>query len=179
MSMDRILILHGWGGSDYPHWQAWLAGQLASNYGAVSFPLLDNPHFPSKNRWIKQTKEVIEEFKPNIVVAHSLGCILWLLMVPEIDINLDKLILVAPPSKNTKIDTIKSFFPYSIPNNLKSKESMIIVSDNDEYIDTQEAKELAKTCGAHLEIIHNAGHINTQSGFGKWEYIEKLLERKK
>lgn len=99
-------------------------------------------------------------------------------MVGEIDIGLDKLILVAPPSKNTNIDTIKSFFPYRIPDDIKSKESIIIVSDNDEYIDIQEAKEFASACKAHLEIIPNAGHINTQSGFGKWEYIEKLLEQK-
>lgn len=179
MSTDRVLIIHGWGGSDYPHWQAWLAGKLAANYGTVSFPLLDNPHFPSKNRWVRQLKEIIERFKPNIVVAHSLGSVLWLLTVPEIDISLDKLILVAPPSKDTKIDTIKSFFPYSIPNNLKSKESLIIVSDNDEYIDIKEAMKIASECGADLKIIPNAGHINAKSGFGKWEYIEKLLEREK
>lgn len=175
MSTDKTLILHGWGGSDYPHWQAHLASFLARDYGTVSFPLLDNPHFPSKNRWVKQVKEIIEEFKPNIVVTHSLGSVLWLLIADELDICLDKLILVAPPSPETKIDTIKSFFPYSAPKTLRSKESMIIVSDNDEYINVDEAKELAKACGAKLEIIPNAGHINDKSGFGRWEYIEKLL----
>jgi len=55
-TQDKVLILHGWGGSDAPHWQAELAAEIAKNYGTVSFPLLDNCHFPSKNRWIKQVK---------------------------------------------------------------------------------------------------------------------------
>jgi len=38
----RTLILHGWGGSDAPHWQSELASEIAKNYGTVSFPLLDN-----------------------------------------------------------------------------------------------------------------------------------------
>ena len=77
---DRVLILHGWGGSDYPHWQAELAGKIACNYGMVAFPLLKNPHFPSRNVWLKQLRKLIAEFKPNIVVCHSLGSTLWFLV---------------------------------------------------------------------------------------------------
>ena len=46
---EKTLLLHGWGGSDEPHWQAWLAGEIAKDYGMVAFPLLENPHFPTKN----------------------------------------------------------------------------------------------------------------------------------
>jgi predicted alpha/beta hydrolase family esterase len=179
MSIDKTLILHGWGGSDYPHWQARLASSLACNYGTVSFPLLENPHFPSKNRWVKQAKEIIKDFKPTVVVAHSLGCILWFWLADEIDIELNKLILVAPPGRNTNIDTIKSFFPYPLPKSLKSTDSLIIASDNDKYIDVSEAASLSEICNTKLQIIPNAGHINSDSGYGKWEYIEKLLERKR
>jgi len=48
---NKILLLHGWGGSDYPHWQAWLASELAKDYGTVSFPLIQHPHYPHINRW--------------------------------------------------------------------------------------------------------------------------------
>jgi len=53
---EKVLLLHGWGGSDYPHWQSWIAGEIAKDYGQVAFPLLDQPHFPTKNRWMKQVK---------------------------------------------------------------------------------------------------------------------------
>ncbi|PTB83463.1 hypothetical protein C9926_02785, partial [Sulfurovum lithotrophicum] len=80
---DRVLILHGWGGSDAPHWQAELASEIAKNYGTVSFPLLNNCHFPSKNRWMKQVKEILTTFKPHTVVCHSLANNLWMWLCEE------------------------------------------------------------------------------------------------
>ena len=44
----RILILHGWGGSDFPHWQSWLAAELAKNGYPVYFPELPFMHTPRK-----------------------------------------------------------------------------------------------------------------------------------
>jgi len=174
---DRVLILHGWGGSDYPHWQSWLASKLAMEYGTLSFPLLNNPQFPAKNRWLKQIKTHLEDFSANIVIAHSLGAFLWLWLASEIDISLKKVILVAPPSQDTQIDTIKSFFPYPNPH-LNAKEAMIIASDNDPYISPKEAKTLGKQVGARVEILPNIGHINVESGFGAWEYIYRLSKQK-
>lgn len=175
---DKILILHGWGGSDYPHWQSWLAGKLASEYGTVSFPLLDNPHFPSKNRWCKQAKAIIEEFTPTIVIAHSLGAVLWLWLADEIETKPTQIILVAPPSQTTSIETIKSFFPYPTPD-LSPQESTIIVSNDDPYITPDEAKYLGQQIGAYVEILAEMGHINTDSGFGPWEYIYERIEKHK
>ena len=143
--MDKVLILHGWGGSDAPHWQAELASQIAKNYGTVSFPLLDNCHFPSKNRWVKQVKQILEEFKPDTVVCHSLA------------------------------NTLKTFFPCEMPGKLYAKEIQMIVSDNDPYIEVIEAQTIARHYDIPLTIIKDAGHINADSGYGKWELIEKLV----
>jgi len=177
MSRDKTLILHGWGGSDAPHWQAWLAGMLASNYGTVSFPMLDNPHFPSKNRWISQTKQILADFKPDTVVCHSLGCILWFWLANEDIDHIKHLILVAPPSLDTKIETIKSFFPCQLPSSLHASKIDLIVSDNDVYLDIDEAKMIADKYDIQLEILHEAGHINSDSGFGEWKYILELLNQ--
>jgi len=174
----KVLILHGWGGSDTPHWQAELAAEVAKNYGTVSFPLLDNPHFPSKNRWIKQVKTILEEFKPDTVVCHSLGCTLWFWLAQEEIIEIERLFLISPPSHYTELDTIKSFFPVPMPRTLKAKKSYLFVSDNDEYISTDEAEKMAMSYHTPLEIIPNAGHINADSGYGKWEFIEKLILEK-
>ena len=107
---EKVLFLHGWGGSDYPHWQAWTAGELAKDYGQVSFPLLDNPHFPTKNRWIKQFKELLSEFKPDTVVCHSLANTVWFHLCNEGDITrVKRLLLVAPPRLDLELDTIKTF----------------------------------------------------------------------
>ncbi|MBU1667513.1 alpha/beta hydrolase [bacterium] len=172
---NRVLILHGWGGSDAPHWQAELASEIAKNYGTVSFPLLDNCHFPSKNRWVKQVKKILKEFKPNTVVCHSLANTLWFWLCQEDIAEIERLIMVSPPSLNTNVETIKTFFPCEIPQHLYAKKIEMIVSDNDPYIEVEEAKSMAKSIHASLTIIENAGHINADSGFGKWELIEDFL----
>jgi len=175
MSINRVLILHGWGGSDAPHWQAELAAEVARNYGVVSFPLLDNCHFPSKNRWLKQLKEMLATFQPNIVVCHSLANTLWFwLCQDEID-TVDKLFLVAPPSMQTDIETIKTFFPCPNPPSLYAKEVEMIVSDNDPYMELDEAKELASLYKIPLTVLENSGHINVESGFGQWKLIEEKV----
>lgn len=51
----------------------------------------------------------------------------------------------------------------------------MIVSDNDPYITPDEARKIAGHFGITPIILHNAGHINTDSGYGKWELIEKLV----
>ena len=178
-TQDKVLILHGWGGSDAPHWQAELAATVARNYGTVSFPLLDNCHFPSKNRWVKQLKGILETFKPDTVVCHSLATTLWFWFCNEIDQKeipqVQRLFLVSPPSLSTDIDTIKTFFPCTLPQNLNAKKIQMIVSDNDPYIEVEEAQMMADHYDIPLSIIENAGHINADSGYGKWEYIEKLV----
>ncbi len=179
MHPTRTLILHGWGGSDTPHWQAELAAEIAKNYGTVSFPLLDNCHFPSKNRWVKQVKQILEEFKPDTVVCHSLANTLWFWLCQEEIPQVNRLFMVSPPSLTTKEATIKTFFPCEMPEKLYAKEIQMIVSDNDPYIEVTEAATMAKYYDIPLSIIKNAAHINADSGYGKWELIEDLvLERK-
>ena len=172
---NRTLILHGWGGSDFPHWQSHLASKIAKDYGTVSFPLLDNCHFPSKNRWLKQVKKILEEFKPNTVVCHSLANTLWFWLCQEEIESVEKLFMVSPPSLNTTEPTIKTFFPCKIPTNIHSKEVHLIVSDNDPWIELDEAESMANAIEATYTVIENGGHINADSGFGEWELVEGLV----
>ncbi len=173
--MDKVLILHGWGGSDAPHWQAELAAEIAKNYGTVSFPLLDNCHFPSKKKWLEQVKTLLEEFKPDTVVCHSLANTLWFWLCQEEIPGIQRLFMVSPPSLTTNVDTIKTFFPCTLPKELYAKEIQMIVSDNDPYINVTEAQTIAKHYDIPLTVINHAGHINADSGYGKWELIEKLV----
>jgi len=174
----KTLILHGWGGSDAPHWQAELAATLAKDYGTVSFPLLDNCHFPSKNRWIKQVKGLLEDFKPERIVCHSLANTLWFWLAQEDIVEVEELYMISPPSLHCDIETLKSFFPVAMPQELKAKNIQMVISDNDPYITIEEGEEIAKHYSIPLKIIADAGHINADSGYGKWEWIEEQLSRK-
>ncbi len=178
MHPTRTLILHGWGGSDTPHWQAELAAEIAKNYGTVSFPLLDNCHFPSKNRWVKQVKALLEEFKPDTVVCHSLANTLWFWLCQENIETVQRLFMISPPSLTTKEATIKTFFPCELPKSIHAKEVQMIVSDTDPWVEMEEAKEVAEHYNIPLTVIKDAGHINADSGYGKWELIENLVLKK-
>ena len=176
---DKVLILHGWGGSDAPHWQAELASEIAKNYGTVSFPLLDNCHFPSKNRWIKQVKQILIDFKPDTVVCHSLANNLWFWLCEESDMHeIKRLFMVSLPSLTTQEKTIKTFFPCPKPKNIYAKEVHMIVSDNDPWVKLEETEKIASHYDATFTTIANAGHINADSGYGKWEWIENLVLQK-
>ena len=177
---DRVLILHGWGGSDAPHWQADLACEIAKNYGTVCFPLLDNCHFPSKNKWLKQVKELLHTFKPTTVVCHSLANTLWFWLCQEEEMfEVERLFMVSPPSLHTEENTIKTFFPCQRPENIYAKEVHMIVSTDDPWVEMHEAKEIASFYEATFTTVENAGHINADSGYGKWNLIEKLVMEKK
>ena len=174
---NRTLLLHGWGGSDYPHWQAWLAGELAKDYGTVSFPLIQHPHYPHINRWKKEVKSHIKDFRPDTVICHSLANTLWFHLCNEGEIEpVEKLILVAPPSLNCDIETIKSFFPVTAPKNLFAKSAILVVSTNDPYMTQDEAWELQEILGIPMKVIENAGHINADSGYGEWPWILEYLK---
>jgi len=109
------------------------------------------------------------------VVCHSLGCILWFWLAQEEIAGIKRLFLVSPPSLNTALDTIKNFFPAPLPATLGAQETHLIVSDNDPYISLEEANQIASHYQIPLQTIAQAGHINADSGYGKWAWMEKLV----
>ena len=168
----RVLLLHGWGGSDSPHWQSWLASEIAKDYGTVSFLKFSDFDFPNKNRWKEELLKELVDFKPNIVICHSLANILWFHLCNEENIkDVEKLFLVAVPSLKCEVEEIKSFFPVKAPKNLHAKEVLLVASTNDPYMTQDEAKEVQTLLGVEMEILVDAGHINSDSGYGKWSWM--------
>jgi predicted alpha/beta hydrolase family esterase len=174
----KLLLLHGWGGSDFPHWQAWLAAETAKNYGTVSFPLIKHPHYPHLNRWRKEVLHHLEDFRPDTVVTHSLAGTLWFHLASSEKLEkINRLILVALPSLTTKLETLGSFYPCPLPEKLYASEIRIVVGDDDPYISVDEARNISDHFGASLTILPNAGHINTESGYGKWQWILEEIKK--
>ncbi len=175
----RVLILHGLGGSDYPHWQAQLAVDLIKQNTVVSFPCLPNRDNPDLEEWKEFLINEIRHFKPNIVVCHSLANLLWFHTCDELDISLDKLMLVAPV-RNEEIEEAHSFFPYPIPRNLNAKEAIMVFSTNDTYMNVEEAINLQSKFRVDIKILESAGHINTDSGYGRLDcalpWINKIKD---
>ena len=174
----KVLILHGWGGSDFPHWQSWLACELAKEYGTVSFFKFSNPDAPKLDMWKRELIEHLSDFKPDILLCHSLANILWLHLCHDEKIQeLQKLYLVAPPSLSCDIEELESFFPVLVPKRLYAKETLLITSTNDPYMCVEEAEDLQKKLGVKMKVLQDAGHVNAQSGYGKWEWILQEIQK--
>ncbi len=168
MQEKRVLILHGLGGSDYPHWQAHLVTDLIKQNTPVSFPNLPNRDNPNLKEWKEFLKKEINHFKPTIVVCHSLANLLWFHICDELDICLDKLMLVAPV-RDKKLEEAKTFFPYNIPEDLKAREVIMAASTNDPYMNVEEAIRLQSKLRIGMKLLEDAGHINATSGYGKFD----------
>jgi len=176
--MKKVLILHGWGGSDFPHWQAWSASELIKENYTVSFPQLPNKDFPDFNEWIEYLEKEFNHFKPDIVVCHSLANILWFHFVNKFNIEpIEKLMLVAPVTQKCDIEELKTFFPYPIVNDLKAKEIIMVGSTNDPYMSVDEAIDLQSSLNIGLKILDDAGHINADSGFGELSCVVDWIKR--
>lgn len=173
----KTLIVHGWGGSDFPHWQSWLATEIAKDYGYVHFLRFTNFEYPDFNTWKSELKECLEEFQPDIVVCHSIANIIWFHLCNDEKIqSIKKLYLVAPPSLSCDIKELESFYPIKVPKKLFSKETLLITSTNDPYMSIDEANKLFNTLSEKdlnikMEVLQDGGHINTDSGFGEWQWL--------
>lgn len=175
----KVLLLHGWGGSDFPHWQSWLAGELAKEYGCVNFLKFSDFDTPKFSVWKEELLSTLRDFQPDVVICHSLANILWFhLAEREILQSVEHLYLVAPPSLTCEIKEIGEFFPAKIPKHLYAQNTTLIYSTNDPYMDEDEAKHLTRFLNARIIVLENAGHINSDSNFGKWEWILQDVQEK-
>ena len=174
----RVMLLHGWGGSDFPHWQSYIAGEIAKDYGCVNFVRLPEFDTPTLQSWLECAQKELDRFEPDIVLCHSLANTLWfhLALRKSIKNRVKKLYLVAPPSLECTIEELSSFFPVSVPSELYAQEVMLVVSDNDPYMELEEAKKLQKSLNTDLHVIPNGGHINAESGFGAWEWMVEQIK---
>ena len=152
---------------------------MVKDYGKVSFLKFSNFDFPNKDIWKEELIKEIDDFKPDIVICHSIANILWFHICNDLEKYykglhvepIEKLYLVVPPSLSCDIPELSSFYPCQIPINLYSKEAILISSTDDPYMTQDEANKLQKALNIPMKVLKNAGHINTDSGFGKWNWI--------
>lgn len=175
--MKRILILHGLGGSDYPHWQASLAADLIKQNYIVSFPAMPSRDNPNLEDWKITLKKELEHFKPDFVICHSLANVLWFHTCDELDCEFEKLMLVAPVSRTRVVKEAQSFYPYPIAKNLRAKEIIMLASTNDPYMTEVEAIDLKEALNVEINIMKDAGHINASSGFGSHDFALDWLTK--
>ena len=130
---------------------------------------------------------MISKFEGNIdegtvMVGHSLGAAFIINYLEQSKKKIKAAILVAGFHRNLKS-------PYDVMNRTFINKNfdwekirancgkiLAVASDNDEFIPMEISKELAKNLGAELEIVHNGGHLNLQSGYKEFPLLLNLIE---
>jgi uncharacterized protein len=159
----RVLILHGLDGSGGDHWQSWLAGQLGDD---AVFPDLPDPSRPRLGAWLDALDGVARD--DDVVVCHSLACILWL----HARRPAARVLLVAPPSAASGVEQITNFFPVEVA--APRAETLLVCSDDDPYC----PEGAAALYGAEIpvKLMPGAGHINPDAGFGAWPWVLEWVQ---
>ena len=176
----NTIIVPGVGGSDYDHWQSWLQRQLMS----CSRVHQQDWNLPVLREWVANfVKTVSQTEQPVQIVAHSFGCLTTVSAInehPELAKKIKKVILVAPanPSRfgdqGFAKDSLNDYTSYF--HNIKLKlQTEMIISENDPWLNFEDAKALAKSWNIRPINLGQVGHINVASGFGPFPEIFDYL----
>jgi serine hydrolase len=171
-----ILIVPGWTNSGPRHWMT-LWEQLHPEYQRVEQRDWD---VPDRTEWVTTLGAAIRSASaPPILVAHSLGCITiahWVAQQsgrPADCIAGAMLVAPADVDAETAPEVVRGFRP--IPLVPFRFPTVVVASGTDPYLTFERAIELAKAWGGSLVDAGDAGHLNTDAGYGAWPAGERIL----
>lgn len=178
--MIHTVIVPGVGGSEHDHWQSWLQRQLKS----CSRVQQQDWNKPVLHEWIEQFFKTVQSIQEPIqIVAHSFGCLTTVAALaqhPELNQKIKNLVLVAPanPARfgdaGFARDSQNNYQQYFHQLKLQVPTQMII-SENDPWLNFQDALQLAKAWKIRPKNLGQVGHINVASGFGPFPEIYDFL----
>ena len=167
----RALILHGYEGNGPDHWQSWLAGELRAAGHDVAYPDLPDPLHPDLEAWLGVV-EAERRSEDDVVVCHSLACLLWLHHRARGGAPAARVLLVAPPGPSAAqaLPALAGFFPALLDPALAAG-ARLAASDDDPYCPEDAREAYARPLGLASDLLPGAGHINPDSGFGPWPAV--------
>jgi predicted alpha/beta hydrolase family esterase len=113
-----------------------------------------------------------------VVVAHSLGCVLWLREAANVapSRRVDRVVLVAPPCPGAAVEELAKFYPTGADREAvgaAAGETRLVCSDDDAYCPGDAADRYwAEPLGLTVDLMPGAGHVNVEAGFGPWPEME-------
>lgn len=166
------LIIPGWRNSGPEHWQS----QWESTLPRAQRVQQRDWETPLLSEWVAALSAAIEASnRPPLLIAHSLGCIAVSHLPFAIRDKIAGALLVAPADveRHGAPSHLSSFAP--VPLHTLPFPSVVVASSDDPYCSVARAREFAQAWGSRFELLENAGHINTDSGYGDWPEGLKLL----
>ncbi len=176
---ENYIILHGSFGSNQGNWFPWLKEQLENNNKQVDVPQMpvgiDKQNFES---WSKVLDKLLIN-ENTIIIAHSISPAFVCKYLITNKIKVQKLIFVCGFNNyfgiNLDFDTVNKTMYINNFYDVKNYCNNIVCfySDNDPYVSFEAEKDFADNLTTNQYIIKNGGHINSESGYTKFEEILK------
>ena len=173
------LIVPGFHGSGPAHWQSWMEKRLpdARRVGGIDWEL------PVLALWAAEVRREIDDAPGAVwIVAHSFGCLASVIAAADRPGRVAGLLLVAPaePRRFSLFGTREQYpggdsVASALPATPLASPSVLVASRNDPWLECHRAHDLAGRWGSRLVDIGDAGHINTDSGYGPWPQGLDLL----
>ena len=180
---ETVLIVPGFHGSGPAHWQSWLQARTpqARRVSGIDW---ESPVLPE---WSSAIHAGIEQSTGSVwLVAHSFGCLASVVAASERPDRIAGLLLVAPADperfsssgvrQQSGYDFVESSIVNLLPQSgLERLPSVVVASEDDPWLDFENARDWAERWGSSLINLGQAGHINTDSGYGPWPFAQELL----
>ncbi len=172
--MTNVFILPGLGNSGDQHWQT-IWQTLHPEWQRI---IQDDWDTPTCAGWVRRIDETLATVPEGtaVLVAHSSSCAAVAHLAETTTHSIKGAFLVAPsdPLGAAYPPGPKGFAP--VPLTRLPFPSIVVASENDEYISFPQAKMYAEAWGSRFVNIGQAGHINSSSGLGEWREGLALLQ---
>ena len=175
--MIRTLILHGSFGSKDGNWFPWLASELEKRGEEVYVPQMPvgvgKQNFES---WSNELDKLAIDEK-TIIIAHSIAPVFVCKYLVKNNIRVKKLIFFCGFNNYLGIDSdydaVNEPMYFDDLGDVKKycDDIVCFYSDNDPYVKFDVEKQFANTITDKQIIVKDGGHINSESGFNKFEEI--------
>lgn len=191
--MKKAIVLHGTAGSPDGNWFRWLERRLQDKGFRTWLPALPHSEQPRLSEWLKfvQAECPFKIDEHTLVIGHSSGAILALLLAQECKTKLKAVVCVSvftdkcgessatqwPP--NAHLFDIEPKWPkiragvLTNSDNAKHSANIVVVhSDNDPYVPEAHARWVAGQIGAEFVLMPGQGHFNTEHSVRYRRFLE-------
>lgn len=161
-----ILIVPGYTNSGPDHWQSRWQAKLSTARRVEQ----DSWSKPEREAWTHTVARAVNEAaRPVVFIAHSLGVAAVVQAAPLFVKPVAGAFLVAPPdvaNPAMRPKHLMTFGPY--PRDPLPFPSLVAASGNDPFCALDIAEDIAAAWGSMFIHAGEAGHINSESGYGPW-----------
>jgi predicted alpha/beta hydrolase family esterase len=155
----RLLVIPGLNDSGPAHWQSWLQAHFGRHAVRVE---QDDWASADLTRWSQRIEMTLARYPGSrwVAAAHSFGCLALLRYLAQGGEGVQSVLLVAPA------DPAKFGVAGKLPQSPLAIPSVLLASETDPWMRFESACAWVRVWGSQLVSLGDAGHINTEAGFG-------------